>query len=200
MNKLIESKAFPWIAAVLVGALMGFVLGPLMTSWLMHQTLTIAFQLATAVISGGIVGLVIENALASRPYAVAADRKDGKVDKIFGVGRVIYVVEPHPESGRLQFTITTHGVSRKRFQDVLLPLLSEVEGIEWGTPVEPTAYAKRQALRAYVQSNDLVEDGEKQPATTIALHRGISGTVKADASFLRVVETVEAVLGSPQPL
>ncbi len=199
MNNLIESKAFPWAAAVLVGALMGFLVGPAMTGWTMHETLPVPFRFALFIIVAGIVGLVIEKALARRPAAVAPGRKEGKVDKLFGVGRVLYTVTPHEGTGRLQFNVTTHGVGGKRFREVLLPMLTEIEGVEWGNPIEPSPYMQRQALKRFGERRDAVEVGTTPPPA-LQLERGVAGVITSEASLLRVIEMIEERLGSAQPL
>ncbi|MCC6980388.1 MAG: hypothetical protein IT343_18865 [Candidatus Melainabacteria bacterium] len=199
MKTLIESKLFPWIVGLLLGALMGFLVGPAINGWVFHESLPTAFRVALAIIAAGLTGLVIEKALARRPAPVDADRKPGKVDKVFGVGRVIYTVTPNPDSGRIQFNITTHGVSGRRFNDLLLPMLKEIDGVEWSNPVEPTTGMQRQALKRYGQRQDAIAKGIVPPPP-IAMERSVSGTITAEASLLRVIEMVEERLGSAQPL
>ncbi|MBA3994864.1 MAG: hypothetical protein C0469_15195 [Cyanobacteria bacterium DS2.3.42] len=200
MKNLIDSKAFPWIAAVLVGALMGFLVGPLVTGWLLHESLPMVWRFALGIVASGIVGLVIEAALARRPAAVDPDRKLGKVDKVFGTGRVIFTVTPNDQNGRIQFNITATGISGKSFRGTLLPMLHEIEGVEWGTPVEPGPYQQRQLLKSSLARRDALAKGivPKQPPMT--MERTISGVITSEASLARVFEQVEERLGSAQPL
>jgi len=199
MKTLIESKLFPWFAGILLGALMGFLVGPAANAWIFHESLPIAFQVALAIIVAGLTGLVIEKALARRPLAVDPDRKFGKVDKTFGVGRVTYTVTPNESNGRFQFNVTTHGVSGRSFHGSLMPMLKEIEGVEWSNPVEPTVGMQRQALKRYGQRQDAIAKGVVPPPP-ITMERSISGTITADASLLRVIELIEERLGSAQPL
>lgn len=199
MKNLIDSKAFPWIAAVLIGVLMGFLVGPLVTGLTFHESLPYVYRFVLAIIVAGITGLVIEKALARRPAPVEDDRKPGKVDTVFGVGRVVYTVTPCPKTGRFQFNVTTHGVSGRSFRDKLLPMLKEIEGIEWGHPTEPSAGVQRQMLKRHVQRQDAIEKG-LVPPPPIEVHRGVSGVITSEASLVRVIEMVEERLGSAQPL
>lgn len=199
MKTLIESKLFPWVAGLLLGALMGFLVGPAATGWIFHESLPFAFRCALAIIAAGLTGLVIEKALARRPAPVDADRKPGKVDKVFGVGRVWYTVTPNDQSGRIQFNITTHGINGRRFHDLLMPMLKEIDGVEWDKPVEPTTGEQRQALKRFGQRKDALAKG-LVPPPPITMERSISGTITAEASLLRVIEMVEERLGSAQPL
>lgn len=199
MKTLIESKLFPWILGLLIGALMGFIVGPAANGWIFHESLPTAFRFALAIIAAGLTGLVIEIALARRPAAVDADRKPGKVDKVFGVGRVSYTVTPNDESGRIQFNVTTRGVNGRRFHDQLLPMLNEIDGVEWGKPIEPTTGEQRQALKRFGQRKDAIAKGIVPPPP-ITMERSISGTITAEASLLRVIEMIEERLGSAQPL
>lgn len=200
MKNLIESKAFPWIAAVVVGALMGFLVGPAVTAWLHQAALPLAWQCVLGIIAAGIVGLVIESALARRPSAVDPDRKLGKVDKVFGTGRVTFTVTPHDQTGRIQFNVTATGISGKRFREELLPMIKEIEGVEWGHPVEPGPGQQRQALKRYTQRREALAKGVVPTQPPIPMERSISGVITAEASLARVIELVEERLGSAQPL
>lgn len=200
MKNLIESKAFPWIAAAVIGVLMGAVVGPVVTGWLHSASLPIAWRFVLGIIAAGLVGLVIEAALARRRAPVDPDRKLGKVDKVFGTGRVLYTVTPQPGTGRIQFNIIAQGISGKSFRETLLPMLREIEGVEWGNPVEPGPYQQKQALKRYTERKDALAKGlvPQQPPAT--MERSISGAMTAEASLARVIEMVEDRLGSAQPL
>ena len=200
MKNLIESKGFPWIAAVVVGALMGFLVGPAVTGWLHQATLPFAWQCVLGIIAAGIVGLVIESALARRPAAVDPDRKLGLVDKVFGTGRVTFTVTPHDQTGRIQFNVTATGISGKSFREKLLPMLKEIEGVEWGNPIEPGPGLQRQALKRFTQRREAIARGVVPTQPPITMERSISGVITAEASLGRVIEMVEERLGSAQPL
>lgn len=200
MKNLIESKAFPWIAAAVIGVLMGALVGPAVTGWLHHASLPIAWRFALGIIASGLVGLVIEAALARRRAPVDPDRKLGKVDKLFGTGRVLYTVTPNDQSGRIQFNITANGISGKSFRQTLLPMLKEIEGVEWGNPVEPGPYQQRQALKRYTERREALAKGVVPEQPPVTMERSISGVMTAEASLARVVEMIEERLGSAQPL
>ncbi len=200
MKNLIEYKAFPWIAGLLVGALMGFLVGPAVTAWLHHASLPMHWQFALGIIAAGVVGLVIEIALARRPAPVDPDRKLGKVDKVFGTGRVIFTVTPNDQNGRFQFNITANGISGKRFREELLPMLKEIQGVEWGHPVEPGPGVQKQALKRYTLRREQIAKGVVPSQPPIEMVRTISGTITPEASLARVIELVEERLGSAQPL
>lgn len=199
MKTVIESKLFPWIAGLVVGALMGFVVGPWLTALVLHEYLSFALRTTLAIIASGLVGLVIEIALSRRAPAVDPDRKQGEVDKVFGIGRVTYTVTPNPESGRIQFNIFAHGIGGRRFHDKLLPMLIKIDGIEWGKPSEPGTGAQRKALKRYTERRDAIAQGlVAEPP--IDLVRTISGVITPEASLANVITKIEDTLGGAQPL
>lgn len=183
MKKLIEYKAFPWLVALAVGALMGFLVGPLVTALIHHAALPVAWQCVLGIVAAGITGLVIENALARRPVAVDPDRKSGLVDKVFGPGRVYYVVEPDKD-GRFQIIVTACGIGERRFNDKLVPMLKQIEGMEWSNPIKPS----QAPANTLVAPPSLKGDGS------------IVGTILAEASFAKTIPQIEERLGSPVPL
>lgn len=184
MKKLIEYKAFTWVVALAIGALMGFLVGPLLTSWTHHAALPFAWQCALGIIAAGITGGVIEAALSRRPVAVASDRKPGLVDKVFGPGRVVYTVTPDKD-GRIQINVTSFGIGEKNFREKLLPMLNQIEKMEWGNPVISGQGAPVQAL---ISHSSLAADGT------------VSGIILPEASLARAVEQIEERLGSAEPL
>lgn len=184
MKKLIEYRAFPWVVALVVGAVMGFLVGPLVTALTHHAALPFAWQCVLGIIAAGVTGGVIENALSRRPVAVDPDRKPGLVDKVFGAGRVYYVVEPDKD-GRIQIIVTANGIGAKAFEDKLVPMLKKIEGMEWGNPIKPSQSAPAKGLVA-------------QPAP-----KGdgiIVGTILAEASLAKTIPQIEECLGSAEPL
>jgi hypothetical protein len=184
MKNLLEYKAFPWVVALAVGALMGFLVGPLVTAWTHHAALPLAWQCVLGIVAAGITGLVIEKALARRPAAVDPDRKTGLVDKLFGPGRIAYTVTPGKD-GRIQINVIAFGIGAKNFNEKLLPMLKEIEKMEWGNPILPGKGAPVHALVAHAS---LTTDGT------------ISGIILPEASLFKVIEQIEERLGSAVPL
>ncbi|MBX9950399.1 MAG: hypothetical protein K2Y39_14625 [Candidatus Obscuribacterales bacterium] len=186
MKNLIEYKAFPWVAALAIGALMGFLVGPMVTAWTHHAALPLAWQCVLGIIATGITGLVIESALARRPVAVDPDRKPGRVDKVFGPGRIAYTVTPGKD-GRIQLNVTSGGISARDFREKLVPMLKEIEGIEWGHPTEPGQVPGAQA-KGLVAKPTVADEGS------------ISGIILPEASLAKAIEQIEERLGSAVPL
>jgi len=183
MKNLIEYKAFPWVVALVVGAVMGFLVGPLVTALTHHAALPFAWQCVLGIIAAGITGGVIENALSRRPVAVDPDRKPGLVDKVFGPGRVYYVVEPDKD-GRIQIIVTANGIGAKAFDDKLVPMLKKIDGMEWGNPIKPGSAPAKGLVAQPVPNGDGT----------------IVGTILAEASLARTIPQIEEYLGSAEPL
>jgi hypothetical protein len=186
MKNLIEYKAFPWVAALAAGALMGFLVGPLVTALTHHAALPFAWQCVLGIIAAGITGGVIENALARRPAAVEADRKPGRVDKIFGPGRITYTVTPGKD-GRIQLNVTTSGISARDFREKLVPMLKEIEGMEWRNAIDP-GRLQNAAAKGLVDEPTVADTGS------------IKGIILPEASLAKAIMQIEERLGSAVPL
>lgn len=185
MTNALKSKIGQWCLAAVIGLVMGFIVGPLVTSSVLHETLQYPLQGALAIISFGLAGLTIEMAVKRSNNLAAAfvrmpDEAPSELDKIFGAGRIAYTVTP-ADNGQIQLNIVAINVSSALFQNHFRSLLASIDGIEWkpATDLDGNAFAS-------------------PPGTTMSAL--VVGLLQPEASLSKAIEGLERVVGKPQPL
>lgn len=185
MTNAFKSKLGHFCLAAVIGLVMGFLVGPLVTASFLHETLQLPLQAVLAVISFGLAGLTIELAnkradTLAPAFLHSPDAPLSELDKIFGAGRIAYTVTPAAD-GSIQLNITAIGVSAAKFHKSFRSKLATIDGIEWKA------------------TTDLGGNAFTPPARG-TIDAVVTGIVLPEASLAKAIDGLERIVGKPQPL